>query len=346
MPKRLEISLKDHLFDPEGASLCRKIADYFGWHVGQARVIHVLTLDVGLQDEEMEAVRNEIFTNPVGLFPEKLSLASYQLMFGTLSGSKMLGGQLFQHSLTVYIRNSFIIALGEVLLQVPVVVGLAYACARLHTPRVRKVIFYFAIATMMLPGTVKLVPNFLLLTHFPWPTDHVPSVMGVALPSVSLVGSFTGVIIPGMFSGFNFLILKSFFDGIDKEYLEAARLDGAKELDILILIMLPLSRPVIAYVCYTTFCGGWNSFMGPWIILQSEPDKWPLSVIMMQLVQSLTATGAASGANTAADALRASGAGYNALMGIALIESLPIVALFIFFREQIMKGVKLQGLKG
>ncbi len=65
MPKRLEITLKDHLFDPEGASLCRKITDYFGWHVGRARVIHVLTLDVTLTDEEMEAVRNEIFTNPV-----------------------------------------------------------------------------------------------------------------------------------------------------------------------------------------------------------------------------------------------------------------------------------------
>lgn len=289
---------------------------------------------------------SEIFTNPVGLFPDQVSLASYKLMFGTLSGSKALGGQLFQHPLTVYIRNSLIIAFGEVLLQVPVVVGLAYACARLHTTRVKMAIFYFAIATMMLPGTVKLVPNFLLLTHFPWPTDHVPTIFGFTLPSVSLVGSFTGVILPGMFSGFNFLILKSFFEGIDKEYIEAARLDGCKELDILILIMLPLSRPVIAYVCYTTFCGGWNSFMAPWIILQGEPDKWPLAVIMYQLVQSLTATGAATAANTAVDALRASGAGYNALMGIALIESLPIVALFIFFREQIMKGVKLQGLKG
>ncbi len=65
MPKRLEVALKEHLFDPEGAGLCRKIADYFGWHVGQARVIHVLTLDLDLSDEEMEAIRTEIFTNPV-----------------------------------------------------------------------------------------------------------------------------------------------------------------------------------------------------------------------------------------------------------------------------------------
>ena len=65
MAKRLEVTLKDHLFDAEGASLCRKIRDYFCWHVGQARVIHILTLDMRLSDRELEAVRTEIFTNPV-----------------------------------------------------------------------------------------------------------------------------------------------------------------------------------------------------------------------------------------------------------------------------------------
>lgn len=65
MAVRLEIALKSHLFDAEGASLCRKIQDYFGWRVGTARVIHMLTLDTGLSQDELEAVRTEIFTNPV-----------------------------------------------------------------------------------------------------------------------------------------------------------------------------------------------------------------------------------------------------------------------------------------
>jgi phosphoribosylformylglycinamidine synthase subunit PurSL len=65
MPARIEISLKPHLFDAEGASLCRKIESYFGWHVAQARVIHVLTLDTRLSSQELEAARREIFTNPV-----------------------------------------------------------------------------------------------------------------------------------------------------------------------------------------------------------------------------------------------------------------------------------------
>ncbi|MGV8075361.1 MAG: AIR synthase-related protein [Syntrophobacteraceae bacterium] len=65
MAVRLEITLKNHLFDAEGAGLCRKIGDYFGRRVGSARVIHILTLDTGLSEAELEAIRTEIFTNPV-----------------------------------------------------------------------------------------------------------------------------------------------------------------------------------------------------------------------------------------------------------------------------------------
>jgi phosphoribosylformylglycinamidine (FGAM) synthase PurS component len=65
MATRLETALKDHLFDPEGAGLCRRVRDYFGWEIGEARVINILTLDARLSDEDLEAVRTEIFTNPV-----------------------------------------------------------------------------------------------------------------------------------------------------------------------------------------------------------------------------------------------------------------------------------------
>ena len=65
MPARLEIALKEHLFDAEGANLCRKVQDYFGWRIGRVRVVQIITLDTRLTPEELEAVRREIFTNPV-----------------------------------------------------------------------------------------------------------------------------------------------------------------------------------------------------------------------------------------------------------------------------------------
>ncbi len=76
MAKRLEITLKPHLFDAEGAGLCRKIRDYFGWQVSQVRVIHILTLDTLLSDSQLDAIRREIFTNPV----------SQQSGFGPIAG--------------------------------------------------------------------------------------------------------------------------------------------------------------------------------------------------------------------------------------------------------------------
>ena len=75
MAKRMEITLKDHLFDPEGAGLCRRIRDYFGWHVGGARVIHILTLDTGLSEQELDSVRREVFTNPISQISAYHSLA-------------------------------------------------------------------------------------------------------------------------------------------------------------------------------------------------------------------------------------------------------------------------------
>ena len=65
MAKRMEIALKDHLFDPEGAGLCRRIGDYFGWHVGAVRVIQILTLDTRLSEQDLDAIRKEVFTNPI-----------------------------------------------------------------------------------------------------------------------------------------------------------------------------------------------------------------------------------------------------------------------------------------
>jgi multiple sugar transport system permease protein len=292
----------------------------------------------------------EIFTNPAGFFPKVVSFASYKLLFSTLTGSKAVaagGANLFKYPMTLYIKNSLVLAAGVLGVQIPVTLVLAYACSRLHNATAKQVIFFISVATMMIPYQVKMVPSFLLLSHFPWPTDFIPNVpfTNLKFPSVSFVGSFWGVILPATFSGYNFLILKSFFDAIDKEYIEAARIDGCGEFTIVTQIILPLARPVIAFTCYTAFINAWNNFMGPWIMLQNVQEKWPLSVIIYQLQQFLNSNSSTQASSEAAEAMRAAGAGYNSMMALALIECIPVLTLFIFFREQIMKGVKMKGLK-
>ena len=290
----------------------------------------------------------EIYANPVGFIPSEISFASYKLLFGSLTGSKTgVGTSLFKYPMTLYVKNSLVLALGVLSVQIPSTLLLAYATSRLHTSKIKQGIFYLCVATMMIPAQVKMVPSFLLLSHFPWPTDYVPNIpfTSTQMPSVSFIGSFWGVILPVTFNSYNFLLLKNFFDGIDKEYIEAARIDGCSEINIITQIMLPLARPIIAFTCYVAFVNSWNNFMGPWIILQNVQERWPLAVIVFQLQQYLVNTSAAQATSEASEALRASGAGYNALMALALIECIPVILLFMFFREQIMKGVKMKGLK-
>ena len=142
-------------------------------------------------------------------------------------------------------------------------------------------------------------------------------------------------------------LLKGFFDTLPNELLEAARLDGASELTTLRVIMLPLSRPVVAVTTYFAFTGAWNDFLGPWIMLMSEQGKWPLSVVLYKLQNFLTSWQPTQGSmDPAAQQLIAAGVGYNALMALSIIESIPMFLAFLLFREQLMKGIQLSGLKG
>jgi multiple sugar transport system permease protein len=291
----------------------------------------------------------EIFEEPFRLWPNEPSLASYGLLFSTVTQQTGLNVDVFRYPLSVYLVNSLVIAFGTVLLQLPITAMAAYAVSKLHHPRTARWLFYVFIGTLMIPGQVAIVPRFLLLSHFPWPAREVPGIPGtdLLLPSVSLVGSYWGVILPAAFSAFNFLLFKGFFDTLPTNLIEAARIDGASELTTLRAVMLPLARPVVAVTGYFTFTGAWNDFLGPWIILMSEQGKWPMAVALYKLQWALTGWQPAQGAtDPAVEALLSSGVGYNALMALAVVESIPIFIAFLLFREQLMKGIQISGLKG
>src|SRR5258708_39271560 len=95
-----------------------------------------------------------------------------------------------------------------------------------HVPRA---LFYFFIGTLMIPGQIAIVPRFLLLSHFPWPSRAIPHIpfTDMAFPSLSFIGTYWGVVLPAAFNAFNFLLLKGFFDTLPTDLMEAARIDGA-----------------------------------------------------------------------------------------------------------------------
>jgi multiple sugar transport system permease protein len=292
----------------------------------------------------------EIFDRPFNLVPEHPTGASYKLLLSSINPSALsTGSDIFRYPLYVYLENSLLIAIATVLLQVPLTAMAAYAVSKLHGRRAAKALFYFFIGTLMIPGQVAIVPRFLLLSHFPWPSRQVPTIpfLHVAFPAVSFVGTYWGIVMPAAFSAFNFLLFKGFFDTLPTDLIEAARLDGASELTTLLAVMLPLSRPVVAVTTYFAFTGAWNDFLGPWIMLMSEQGKWPLSVVLYKLQFFLTAWQPTQGSmDPAARQLIASGVGYNALMALSVVESIPMFLAFLLFREQLMKGIQISGLKG
>ncbi len=292
----------------------------------------------------------EIFNRPFNLIPEHPTTSSYQLLFNSVNTNALsTGSDIFRFPLYVYLQNSLFIALFTVLMQIPMTAMAAYAVSKLHAPRAARILFYIFIGTLMIPGQIAIVPRFLLLSHFPWPSREIPTIpfLHIAFPSFSFIGTYWGIVLPAAFSAFNFLLFKGFFDTLPTDLIEAARLDGASELTTLRAVMLPLARPVVAVTTYFAFTGAWNDFLGPWIMLMSEQGKWPLSVVLYKLQFFLTSWQPSQGSmDPAAQQLIASGVGYNALMALSVIESIPMFLAFLLFREQLMKGIQLSGLKG
>jgi ABC-type glycerol-3-phosphate transport system permease component len=127
----------------------------------------------------------------------------------------------------------------------------------------------------MVPGQIATVPRFLLLSHFPWPSRECRTCPSrCSLPRRLVRRDVLGVVLPAAFSAFNFLLFKGFFDTLPTDLIEAARVDGASDWTTLWRVMLPLARPVVAVTTYFAFTGAWNDFLGPWIMLMSEQDKW------------------------------------------------------------------------
>jgi ABC-type glycerol-3-phosphate transport system permease component len=292
----------------------------------------------------------EIFEQPFQLWPQHPSTASYQLLFTTVTAAGLnLNVDVFRYPLVVYLRNSVIIAGLTMLLQIPITALAAYAVSKLHGARAGRWLFFFFIGTLMIPGQIAIVPRFLLLSHFPWLSRAVPHVpfTDLSFPAISFVGTYWGVVLPSAFSAFNFLLFKGFFDTLPSDLIEAARIDGASELTTLRVVMLPLARPVVAVATYFAFTGAWNEFLGPWIMLMSEQGKWPLSVVLYKLQYFLTGWQPSQGSmDPAMQQLVSSGVGYNALMALSVVESIPMFIAFLIFREQLMKGIQIAGLKG
>jgi len=174
----------------------------------------------------------------------------------------------------------------------------------------RGVLFAVTVATMMIPFAITMIPVYLLYRDLGW------------------VGSFKPLWVTSWFgSAFFIFLLRQFFLGLPKDLLDAARIDGCTELEILWHVVVPLSRPAIAMVALFTFLGTWKDFMGPLIYL-NHPSQFTLSL-------SLQAFYTEHG-----------GTPWHHLMAASTVFSLPLIILFFATMKTFIRGIAMTGIKG
>lgn len=184
----------------------------------------------------------------------------------------------------------------------------AYGFSRLRWPG-RDALFFVCLATLMIPYQVTLVPLYIIFSRLHW------------------INTFRPLIVPAFFGvPFFIFLLRQFFLTIPEEISDAARIDGASEMGILLKIILPLSRPALMVVALFQFISTWNDFLGP-IIYLSDPSKYTLAIGLA----------AFSGDHAFQFAFQMAG---------ATVTVLPIVVLFFFAQRAFIEGISMTGVKG
>ncbi|MFJ4338570.1 carbohydrate ABC transporter permease [Streptomyces sp. NPDC088915] len=212
--------------------------------------------------------------------------------------------------LATLLLNTLYYAFGALAFQLVLDVAAAYSLSKLR-PLFGKAILGMMLATLMIPATVLVVPQYL-------------TVLDVPLVERNLLNTPWAIWLPAVTNAFNIFLLKRFFDSIPKELLDAASMDGASPLRILWSIVLPISRPILGVVSIFAVVGVWKDFLWPMLTLP-DPSKQTLNVGIYSL---------------------SNGVPVNVLIAALTIASLPTLLIFLVFQRNIMSGLTAGGLKG
>jgi len=204
--------------------------------------------------------------------------------------------------------NSFILAAGNTIGAILSNSLIAYGFARIKWPG-RDKVFYLALSTLFIPFPVTIVALFDIFAKVQWVNTYFPLI----------VPAFLG-------QAFYIFLMRQFLMGIPKELSEAARIDGANELQTFWRVILPLMKPAIAVVAIFAGVAAWNDFLTPLLFLNTE-DLYPLS-IGLQFYRSQ---------HTVA---------YTLLMAASTLVVLPVIVLFLAFQRFFIEGVTVGSVKG
>jgi multiple sugar transport system permease protein len=182
-----------------------------------------------------------------------------------------------------------------------------YAYARMEFVG-RNALFALLLATLVMPGLMFLIPNYLTLNRLGW------------------LNTYQGVMAPGLAGVFGVFFMRQFFQGVPKELEEAARIDGASTWTTFYRVVLPLAKGALATLGVITFMASWNDFL------------WPLLVLNERTMQTLPVGLATIQGQYTFD--------YGKLMAGAAVTAIPVLILYMFLQRYIVQNVAMTGLKG
>ncbi|GGH84788.1 multiple sugar transport system permease protein [Pullulanibacillus pueri] len=210
---------------------------------------------------------------------------------------------------TRYLLNTIFITFFVVLGNVLANTFIAYGFSKIQF-KGRNVLFAIVLATMMIPGFVTMIPQYVVFSKLGWLNTYFP------------------LIVPAFFgNAFFIFLLRQFFMTIPNEMIEAAKIDGGNHFYIWSRIVVPLSKPAIATVAIFSFNGAWNDFLGPLLYVNSE--KLYTLQIGLSVFKGQVSTQ------------------WNYLMAGSLLVLLPVLVLFFIFQRYFIEGMNITaGTKG
>ena len=236
----------------------------------------------------------EASTYPPPMLPRLPTLANYRLLFA-------------EHGIVRQVGNSVLVSALATALALLFNVSAGYAFAKLRFAG-RERVFRLLLGALIVPAQVAMMPLFLMLKR------------------MGLVNSYAGALVPWLASVLGIFLVRQYARTIPEELLEAARVDGAGELRIFAVVVVPLLKPIVVTLAVLTFLGAWNDFM------------WPLIVLTDHDVQTLPVALAALSREHVQDV--------ELMMAGAVITVLPVLLLFLALQRHYVQGLLVGSVKG
>lgn len=243
---------------------------------------------------------NTIFATAGSLIPENFVLENY------VNGWKGFAGVTFG----TFFKNSLVITILATVGTLLSSACVAYGFSRCKF-RGRKILFAAMLVSMMLPGQILMVPQYLWYQKLGW------------------VGTYAPLIVPFWFAvqGFFVYLIMNFIDGIPKELDEAAKIDGCSYYGIFRRVIIPLISPALITSGIFSFMWRWDDFMSALLYVENA-NEYPVALAL----KLFTDPGSSSD--------------YGAMFAMAALSLIPIVVIFFVFQKYLVDGIATSGLKG